>query len=268
MRRRSRQHDALIGSIPSPLDLEFDLFAVFAALVLNVVAGASWNEDALACDLDVEPFAFLECVGKPPQLLDEFADRVSFLDIAFACHSALLFPGGCSARGLSRDALHCRRRGSIALFGLVSAAISGGGGVCGARAIVIVMAVHAMGNAGHETIHLSFVLRGIFQCDLMPPASTASQVALAIEDPVAAKVGYCDKTGRAALVGNTRTGIHHYGGMFAPGRGRIAEGDPCRPVRRYEAHRGTGRRRRFLDPAWRHQRWALLCSGKTCGTEQ
>src|SRR5829696_5429119 len=64
-----------------PLELELDLHLVPLPLVLYVELGAGGHIDSLPGDLDLEPLARLQCIGKPSQLRHELRGGVYLLDV-------------------------------------------------------------------------------------------------------------------------------------------------------------------------------------------
>lgn len=87
------------GSIIRPFQLEFDLFLLAFALVLDVEAGAGWDINPLAGNLDLEFLAGFQRVRQPPQLRHKFLQRIILFDVPFAfAHDCLRMklntPGG------------------------------------------------------------------------------------------------------------------------------------------------------------------------------
>ena len=66
----------------------------------------------------------------------------------------------------------------------------------------MIESVHPMRDAGNQRIHFALVFDRIFQSDVMPPCSTARQVALTIKDAVTSEPGNGDEARRRPSVGN------------------------------------------------------------------
>src|SRR5215218_9456868 len=85
-----------------PLELELDLLLVPFPLVLYVELGAGGHIDSLPGDLDLEPLARLQCIGKPAQLRHELRGGVNLLDVPvwLFAHSTSLFANARLLRSL------------------------------------------------------------------------------------------------------------------------------------------------------------------------
>jgi hypothetical protein len=72
------------GLFRFPGDLEFDFFFAFPALMREVESRACRYVNPFSGDLDLEALAIFDCIGKPPQLLDELVRWIVLFNIALA----------------------------------------------------------------------------------------------------------------------------------------------------------------------------------------
>ncbi|HEX5688725.1 MAG TPA: hypothetical protein VFX76_01930, partial [Roseiflexaceae bacterium] len=80
--------------LPSlPLELEFQLFAIRTALVLNTDARVGGNGKAFTGDLYRERLLLFQGIGQPAQFCDKVRDGVDLLDVTMGqiSHNTYLF---------------------------------------------------------------------------------------------------------------------------------------------------------------------------------
>src|SRR5215207_1885950 len=83
-----------------PLELELDLLLIALPLMLDVELGTGGHVDSLPGNLDLEPLARLQRIGKPSQLRHELRGGVDLLDVSVSLFVHRSSPDSPNARPL------------------------------------------------------------------------------------------------------------------------------------------------------------------------